>query len=142
RCPCTPGVAGPGRCFALDARDSWTQPPYSGWSARKCQGTPGPDSGCSPDPSGPIGTLPGYHEAGLVAGGDPGVAIGPVPGPGGFSWGNGERLYYSNLTANFPAPKQGQAFKGFEGIAVSRTDNMAAAAHNDKSAWDPPVVIS
>jgi hypothetical protein len=102
----------------------------------------GSDPGCSPVAGGPIGTLPWYFENGLVSDGDPGVAIGPKPGPGGFSWANGERLYYSNLTSNFPATKQSQAFRGFEGIAVSRTDNMRAAASNDKGAWDPPVVIS
>jgi hypothetical protein len=91
---------------------------------------------------GPIGTLPWYYENGLVSDGDPGVAIGPKPGPGGFSWSHGDRLYYSNLTANFPAPKKGQAFKGFEAIAVSRTDHMRAAAASDKNAWKPPVVIS
>jgi hypothetical protein len=142
-CPFTPGVGVSGVYFSFDGGDSWTQPTYTGWSARNCQGVPGPDAGCTPDPSGPIGTLPWYFENGLVSDGDPGVAIGPQPGPGGFSWSNGERVYYSNLTSNFPtATKQGQAFKGFEAIAVSRTDHMQAAAAGDKSAWDPPVVIS
>jgi hypothetical protein len=141
-CPFTPGVGVSGVYLSFNGGDSWTQPTYTGWSARNCQGVPGPDAGCSPDSNGPIGTLPWYFENGLVSDGDPGVAIGPKPGPGGFSWGNGERLYYSNLTSNFPASKQTQAFRGFEGIAVSRTDDMVAAAHDDKSAWDPPVVIS
>jgi hypothetical protein len=57
-----------------------------------------------------------------VSDGDPGVAIGPTPGPNGFSWGNGSRLNFSNLTANFAATRSDQAFKGFEAIAVSRTD--------------------
>ena len=52
-----------------------------------------------------------------MSGGDPGVAFGPRPSANGtFSWANGSRLYYSNLTANFP----GGAFKGFEAVAVSR----------------------
>ena len=137
-CPFTPGVGVSGVYFSFDKGKTWQQPTYTGWSARNCLGP----SGCTPEPSGPIGTLPWYYENGLVSDGDPGVAIGPRPGPGGFSWSNGDRLYYSNLTSNFPASKQSQAFKGFEGIAVSRTDHMAAAANSDKTAWDPPVVIS
>jgi hypothetical protein len=141
-CPFTPGVGVSGVYFSFDSGATWTQPTYSGWSARNCQGVPGPDAGCAPDATGPIGTLPWYYENGLVSDGDPGVAIGPKPGPGGFSWKNGERLYYSNLTSNFPTSKQSQPFSGFEAIAVSRTDDMLAAANNDKSAWAPPVVIS
>jgi hypothetical protein len=142
-CPFTPGVGVSGVYFSFNGGTTWSQPTYSGWSARNCLGVPGPDAGCSPVAGGPIGTLPWYFENGLVSDGDPGVAIGPKPGAGGFSWGNGERLYYSNLTSNFPVPtKQGQAFKGFEAIAVSRTDNMGAAAAGRKSAWDKPVVFS
>jgi len=60
------------------------------------------------------------------------AAFGPRPGANGaFSWANGSRLYYSNLTSNFPA---GAAFRGFEAIAVSHADNVAAAAANDASA--------
>ena len=143
-CPFTPGVGVSGVYFSFDSGTSWTQPTYTGWSARGCQGTPGPDPGCGPA-VGPIGTLPWYYENGLVSDGDPGVAIGPKPGPDGFSWGNGDRLYYSNLTSNFPATKQGQAFRGFEAIGVSRTDNIAAAATGGatgKAAWMAPVLIS
>jgi hypothetical protein len=142
-CPFTPGVGSSGVYFSFDGGGSWTQPTYTGWSARNCLGVPGPDAGCSPMAEGDIGTLPWYFENGLVSDGDPGVAIGPKPGPHGFSWSNGDRLYYSNLTANFPvANKQNQAFKGAEAIAVSRTDDMRAAAAGDKSAWVPPVLIS
>jgi hypothetical protein len=42
----------------------------------------------------------------------------------------------------FGATRDEAAFKGFEAIAVSRTDNVQAAAANTKSAWMPPVVIS
>ena len=146
-CPFTPGVGVSGVYFSVDSGTTWTQPTYTGSSARDCLGTPGPDAGCSPVAEGPIGTLPWYFEHGLVSDGDPGVAIGPAPGAGGgFSWANGDRLYYSNLTSNFPvATKQGQAFKGFEAIAVSRTDDIAAAAAGGatgKAAWKPPVLIS
>src|SRR5260370_1202983 len=92
---------------------------------------------------GPIGTLPHYFENGLMSGGDPGVAFGPRPGANGtFSWANGSRLYYSNLTANFSTANPSETFKGFEAIAISRTDNPRAAAAGDASAWMNPVVIS
>jgi len=133
-CPFTPGVGESGVYFSFDGGSSWTQPTYAGWTARDCLGP----AACVPH-VGPIGTLPHYFENGLMSGGDPGVAFGPRPGANGtFSWANGSRLYYSNLTANFP----GGAFKGFEAVAVSRTDNPAAAAANDASAWMNPVLIS
>src|SRR6516165_232161 len=130
-CPFTPGVGSSGVYFSFDGGHSWTQPTYSGWSARDCLGP----AACAPQ-VGQIGTLPHYFENGLVSDGDPGVAFGPRPGPGGtFSWANGSRLYYSNLTSNFPA---GGAFRGFEAIAVSHADNVAAAAAGNASAWSNP----
>jgi hypothetical protein len=142
-CPFTPGVGSSGVYFSFDSGDTWTQPTYSGWSARNCLGVVGDsDPDCSPA-VGDIGTLPWYFENGLVSDGDPAVAIGPKPGAGGgFSWSNGERLYYGNLTANFGSTRTEQSFKGFEAIGVSRTDDMAAAAANDKNAWLPPVLVS
>jgi hypothetical protein len=140
-CPFTAGIGGSGVYFSMDSGQTWIQPTYTGWTARNCQGTPGPDAGCTPQ-FGPIGTLPWYYEAGLVSDGDPAVAFGPRPGVGGFSWSNGSRLYYANLTSNLGATRTDATFKGFEAIAVSRTDNVAAAAAGDKSAWMPPVLIS
>jgi hypothetical protein len=136
-CPFTPGVGVSGVYFSFDGGHSWTQPTYTGWSARDCLGP----AACSPH-VGPIGTLPHYFEHGLVSDGDPGVAFGPRPGANGtFSWANGSRLYYSNLTSNFGS-KRTETFKGFEGIGVSRSDNLPAAAAGDASAWMDPVVIS
>jgi hypothetical protein len=130
-CPFTPGIGVSGVYFSFDSGATWSQPTYTGLSARGCLSGP-----CTPQ-TGPIGTLPWYSENGLVSDGDPGLAFGPRPGPGGFSWSNGSRLYYSNLTANL-----GSTFKGFEAIAVSRTDSVSAAAASDKNAWMPPVIIS
>jgi hypothetical protein len=142
-CPFTPGVGVSGVYFSFDSGNHWTQPTYSGWSARNCHGVPGPDPGCSPIAGGPIGTLPWYYENGLVSDGDPAVSFGPKPDAGGhFSWSNGSRLYYANLTSNFGATRDEASFKGFEAIAVSRTDNVQAAAANAKSAWMPPVIVS
>jgi hypothetical protein len=136
-CPFTPGIGVSGVYFSFDSGVTWTQPTYTGLTARGCLGVVGnTDPPCTPQ-TGSIGTLPWYAENGLVSDGDPGLTFGPKPGPGGFSWSNGSRLYYSNLTSNL-----GSTFKGFEAIAVSRTDNVAAAAASDKSAWMPPVVIS
>jgi hypothetical protein len=140
-CPFTPGVGVSGVYFSFNSGTTWTQPTYTGWSARGCLGVPGPDAGCSPT-VGPIGTLPWYYENGLVSDGDPAVAFGPKPVNGTFSWANGERLYYANLTANFGATRSEAAFKGFEAIGVSRTDHVQGAASGDKNAWMPPVLIS
>jgi hypothetical protein len=141
-CPFTPGVGVSGVYFSFDSGTTWTQPTYTGWTGRQCLGVPGPSDPACTGAFGSIGTLPWYYEKGLVSDGDPAVAIGPKPGSGGFSWGNGERLYYANLTANFGATRTDQTFKGFEAIGVSRTDNMQAAAAGDKNAWFAPVLIS
>jgi hypothetical protein len=135
RCPFTAGIGVSGFYFSSDSGHSWVQPTYTGWSARNCQG-PAP---CQPLAKGPIGTIPWYFENGLVADGDPAMAFGPQPGPTGFTWANGSRLYYANLTSNFPGKS---TFNGFEAIGVSRTDNVAAAAAGDKNAWMPPVLAS
>lgn len=134
-CPFTDGVGVSGVYFSFDGGSGWTQPTYTGWTARGCLG---PDA-CTPQ-EGPIGTLPGYYEKGLVSDGDPALAFGPRRGSDGtFAWSNGSRLYYANLTSAFPGKAP---FKGFEAIAVSRTDNPQAAAADDATAWMSPVLIS
>jgi hypothetical protein len=127
-CDLTPDIGISGIYFSLNGGESWTQPTYTGLTARS--GTP---------QVGPIHTLPWYYESGMSSHGDPALAFGPVPGPGGFSWANGSRLYYANLA--FPIPGRAP-FKGGSAVAVSRTDHAAAAAAGDKSAWMPPVVVS
>lgn len=142
-CPFTPGVGVSGVYFSFDSGTTWTQPTYTGLSARSCLGTIGnSDPGCTAT-TGPIGTLPHYAENGLVSDGDPGLAFGPRrDASGAFSWAAGSRLYYSNLTSNVGATRDEAAFKGFEAIAVSYTDDVQAAAAGDASAWSAPVVIS
>jgi len=127
-CDLTPDIGISGIYFSLNEGASWVQPTYTGLTARS--GTP---------QAGPIHTLPWYYENGMSSHGDPALAFGPQPGPGGFSWANGSRLYYANLAF----PIAGRApFKGGSAVAVSRTDDAVAAAGGDKDAWMPPVVVT
>ena len=148
-CPFTAGVGTSGIYFSDTSGSSWIQPTYTGWTARDCLGLVGTQPGnaadnCNPH-VGPIGTLPRYLESSLVSDGDPAVGFGPQRGSNGtFSWANGWRLYYANLTSNFSAARSEFAFKGFEAIGVSRLDsqNYAAAKAGDNSAWKAPVIVS
>jgi len=131
-CSFTAGVGVSGVYFSTDSGKSWTQPTYSGWSART--GVSG---------VGPIGTVPKYYENGLVSDGDPAISFGPRRGADGkFSWANGSRLYYANLASNFSNVRADEAFAGYEAVAVSSTDNVAAAAAGVQSAWSNPVLVS
>jgi hypothetical protein len=145
-CPFTPGIGGSGIYFSFDSGTTWVQPTYSGLTARGCVGVVGDtDPDCTPE-VGLIGTLPWYYENGLVSDGDPALAFGPKPDSSGhFSWDNGSRLYYANLTSNLAATRDEAAFKGVEAIAVSRIDGEPAltpAIVADKDKWKPPVLIT
>jgi hypothetical protein len=127
-CDLTPDIGISGIYFSLDSGTTWTQPTYTGLTAQT--GT---------THVGPIHTLPNYFEHGMSSHGDPALTFGPKPGPNGFSWANGSRLYYANLA--FPNTGQ-QPFTGASAAAVSRTDNVQAAAAGDQSAWMDPVIVS
>ncbi len=141
-CPFTPGVGSSGVYFSFDSGTTWTQPTYQngGLTARNCLGVVGDtDPACTPT-VGPIGTLPHYFDNNLVSDGDPALAFGPVPDASGhFAWSNGSRLYYANLTSPVPGTAP---FPGFEAVAVSRTDDVQAAAAGNASAWKAPVIVS
>jgi len=71
----------------------------------------------------------------MASHGDPAVAFGPVPGQNGrFSWANGSRLYYGNITFPFGKPS----------VQVRRRDHrlahddVEAAAAGDQSVWKEP----
>jgi hypothetical protein len=128
-CDLTPDIGISGIYFSFDSGETWTQPTYTGLTAQS--GTPH---------IGPIHTLPGYYERGMSSHGDPALAFGPQPGPNGFSWANGSRLYYANLA--FPLTTGGAPFTGASAAVVSRTDNVQAAAAGDADAWLDPVIVS
>jgi len=127
-CDLTPDIGISGVYFSFDSGTTWTQPTYTGLTAQN--GT---------THVGDIHTLPGYLEHGMSSHGDPAVAFGPRPGPGGFSWANGSRLYYGNLAFNLSTSP---GFKGASAAVVSRTDNVQAAAAGDQSAWMDPVIVT
>jgi hypothetical protein len=149
-CPFTAGVGVTGISFLSGDGVTWNQPDYTGYSKRHCLGDPSSNTDTcdartsSTSPPGLIGTVPWYFENSLISDGDPILTFGPRPGPNGFSWANGARLYYANLTSNFAADRN-DALKGFEGIGVSWTDNVPLAAAGGaagKSAWSQPVIAS
>jgi hypothetical protein len=131
------GVGLSGDYFSFDSGHSWIQPTYQGLTAADCDPTVEP---CTPHP-GPIHTVPNYYENGLRSRGDPGVAFGPRPGPNGFSWSNGERLYYSSLATNLTDTiiAQGPETQNSTfAVTVSHIDDPSASRIQVQSNWSRP----
>jgi hypothetical protein len=149
-CPFTLDVGGSGIQFSFNNGASWMQPTYTGLTARDCLGVVGDNDPPCVAHQGPIGTLPHYDTSGMVSDGDAGLVFGPIPGANGaFSWSNGSRLYYSNLTSS-SSVSDVVPFPGIEAIAVSRMDVPASVTTSgaaqtlvsNASSWDAPVVVS
>jgi len=149
-CPFTLDVGGSGIYFSFNSGDTWTQPTYTGLTARDCLGVVGDTDPPCVAHQGPIGTLPHYDENGMVSDGDPALVFGPMPGEDGtFSWSNGSRLYYTNLTSA-SSVSETAPFPGFEAITVSRMDvpasvdtvGEAGTLVANEASWADPVIVS
>ena len=95
--------------------------------------------------SGPIGTLPRIlrERPGLRR--RPGASRSdPCTADGGFSWANGVRLYYANLTSNFPSHAGVQGRRGHRGVAHRRTrgHRLTQDIVDDQDNWRAPVIAS
>jgi hypothetical protein len=132
------GVGLGGVYFSFDRGHSWTQPTYSGLTAADCSPTAEP---CTPH-VGPIHTVPNYFEAGLRSRSDPGVAFGPVPAGGKFSWANGSRLYYANLATNLTDTRIGPPVNANTEIAVSHIDNVTPERIQSQANWSRPFFVA
>ena len=132
------GVGLMGVYFSFDSGHSWIQPTYHGLTAAGCDPTAEP---CTPQP-GPINTIPNYFENGLRSRSDPGVAFGPVPKNGTFSYANGSRLYYATLATNLTDTKIEQGgINSTQAITVSHIDNLTPARVADQSNWSKPFFV-
>jgi hypothetical protein len=132
------GVGLTGVYFSFDSGHSWTQPTYQGLTAADCSPTVEP---CTPHP-GPIHTAPNFYENGLRSRSDPGVAFGPVPKDGSFSWSHGSRLYFSTLATNLTDTiiQKGGINSTFA-ITVSHIDDPSPARIADQSNWSKPYFV-
>jgi hypothetical protein len=132
------GVGLGGVYFSFDQGRTWIQPTYQGLTAADCSPTVEP---CTPHP-GPIHTVPNFYENGLRSRSDPGVAFGPAPVNGHFSWANGSRLYYSNLATNLTDTRIEQGGQNSNtAIAVSHIDNVTPERIADQTNWSRPFLV-
>ena len=132
------GVGLTGVYFSFNSGHSWIQPTYQGLTAAGCDPTAEP---CTPE-VGPIHTVPNYFENGLRSRSDPGVAFGPVPVNGTFSYANGTRLYFSTLATNLTDTKiQNGGINSNFAITVSHIDNLTPARVADQSNWSAPSFV-
>ncbi len=123
--------------FSFDSGHTWVQPTYQGLTAVGCAPTVEP---CTPH-LGPIHTVPNYYENGLRSRSDTGVAFGPVPGPNGFSWSNGQRLYFSTLATNLDDTtirSDGNTQNSTFAVTVSHIDNVSPARIQVQGNWSAP----
>src|SRR3954471_17801581 len=137
--PADDGVGLSAVAFSFDRGSSWIQPTYTGWTAAACD----PTTSCTAHTA-PIHTLPGYYENRLVSSGDPAVAVGPIPAGGKFSWSNGSRVYYANLTGAWPSgfAFPNPEFHGYLAVGVSRLDNPTPTSVLSQSSWKAPVIVN
>jgi hypothetical protein len=121
--------------FSFDSGHSWIQPTYSGLTAADCSPTVEP---CTPH-VGPIHTVPNFYENGLRSRSDTGVAFGPVPVGGRFSWANGSRLYFSSIATSLTDTRieQGGVNSNFS-LTVSHIDNVTPERIADQANWSRP----
>ena len=132
------GVGLGGVNFSFNSGHSWIQPTYQGLTAADCSPTAEP---CTPH-AGPIHTVPNYFENGLRSRSDPGVAFGPAPVNGTFSYANGTRLYYANLATNLTDTRIEQGgINADTAITVSHIDNLTPARVADQKNWSKPYFV-
>jgi len=132
------GVGLMGVYFSFNSGHSWIQPAYRGLTAAGCDPTAEP---CTPQ-VGRIHTIPNFYENGLRSRSDPGVAFGPVPKNGVFSWANGSRLYYATLATNLTDTRiERGGINSTTAITVSHIDNLTPARVANQSNWSKPYFV-
>jgi hypothetical protein len=132
------GVGLTGVYFSFDSGHTWVQPTYQGLTAAGCDPTIEP---CTPQP-GPIHTAPNFYENGLRSRSDPGVAFGPAPVNGRFSWDNGSRLYFSTIATNLTdTPIDRMGVKSNFALTVSHIDNVTAQRITEQTNWSRPYFV-
>jgi len=133
-----PGVGLSAVYFSFDRGKTWVQPTYHGLTAADCDPTVEP---CNAHP-GPIHTVPNFYENGLRSRSDTGVAFGPVPVNGHFSWANGSRLYFSSIATNLTDTRieRGGINSNFA-LTVSHIDNATPDRIAHQGNWSRPYFV-
>src|SRR5438876_11258575 len=132
------GVGLTGVYFSFDSGRTWVQPTYQGLTAVNCDPTVEP---CTPE-VGPIHTAPNFYENGLRSRSDPGVAFGPAPVNGRFSWDNGSRLYFSTIATNLTDTRiQPAGVKSASALTVSHIDDVTPQRIANQANWSPPSFV-